>query len=302
LKLYLGTFGQGSDLALMIQGDHGMKFGLWHRDIQADQELKLPVMYLLTQTSLLQRIPGSFDSLWHNSFRLVSKRDFRATILDLFTIPYNTTFPVHAEAYLSKAYIMHKEKIPDWRKCEDASIDPWYCSCLAVTEEVPPLLLHTYGQGELGPLLEEIAEETVRLINEKVYMPAHLPGGLLCRKVTFDYIRKAYGYSINNKIEQIKLEFTIKELATARIETTAIVGTDDKNVLFDRSVDWYPIDPCNYQGYPAEIRVISFSRKDKYAGPCEAVSAGVGLDAEFCLCSDLNEVEKKHPGLINSDN
>ena len=299
LQRYLGAFGPGSDLAIMIQGDHGMKFGLWHRDLQADQELKLPVMYFLTQTSLLSRIPGSFDSLWHNSYRLVSKRDFRASILDLFTQPYNTLFPVHEEAYLSKAYILHREKIPDWRRCEDASIDPWYCSCLEVTEEVPSLLLHSNGEGDLHQLLLEIAEETVRLINERVYMPAKLPGGLLCRKLTFDYVRKAYGYSINNKLEQIKMEFTIKELSTARIETTAIVGTDDKNVLFDRSVDWYPIDPYRYQGYPGEVRVISFSRKDKYAGPCEPVSVGAGLDAEFCLCQDLDKVEEQRPGLYH---
>ena len=298
LSLYLSTLGDSSDISIYIQGDHGMKFGLWHRDIQADQELKLPVFSMLTQSEVLGRIPGSLDTLWHNTYRLVSKRDFRASILDLFTQPYNTTYPVHAEKYLSKSYILHKEKIPDWRKCEDANIDPWYCSCLQMTAEVPNLLLHTYGAGDLDQLMVEIAQETVRLINERVYMPSKLPGGLLCRQLTFDYVKKAYGYSINSKLEQIKLEFSIKESPSVRIETTAIVGSDDSNVLFDRSMDWYPIDPYTYLGYPAEVRVISFSRKDKYAGPCEPVSMGLGLDAEFCLCGDLEEVREKRPGLL----
>ena len=124
---------------------------------------------------MLERIPGSFDSLWHNTFRLVSKRDFRATLLGLFTLPYKTVYPVHEEAYLSSVYIMHREKIPDWRICGDAFIEPWYCSCLASAEDIPALLLHANGAGALDQLMTAIAEETVLLLNEQVTTPPHTP-------------------------------------------------------------------------------------------------------------------------------
>lgn len=297
LARYIGDFGDNNDLAVILQGDHGMRYGNWHKDREAEQELKLPVMIMIAQTDVLQRIPGSFDSLWHNTFRLVSKRDFRATLLDLFAIPYNNPYPVHAEAYLNNAYILHKEKIPDWRTCQNAIIDPWYCSCLAVAEEIPPLTLHTNGQGFLDQLLVEIAEETVNLINQLIYTSVQLSQGLICQKLHFHYIRKAYGYRINSKTEQFQVEFAVKELDSARIDTIAMVTSDHKHGIYDSSSVHFLIKPYIYEGFPVDIQVITFSRKDAYAGPCETVSASSGLNAEFCICHDLAEINATYPKL-----
>ena len=292
LERFIGNLGGKSDLVVIVQGDHGMRYGNWKQDIEADQELKLPVLFLAAHTEMLLRIPGSFDSLWHNTLRLVSKRDFRATLLDLFSFPYKTAYPVHEETYLSNAYILHREKIPDWRTCENASIDPWYCSCLAPPEEIPPFLLHSNGAGDLERLVTEIAEETVLLLNEQVTTSATLPPGLLCHTLHFHYVQKAYGYSLSRQLEQIKVQFAIQELTSALIEVTAMVSSPSTH-------SQYSSLPYTYQGYPVLIRIITFARKDAYAGHCEDVSRAIGFNAEFCICRDLEEFQTNWPGLYS---
>ena len=37
------------------------------------------------------------------------------------------------------------------------------------------------------------------------------------------------------------------------------------------------------------------TRKDKYASPCEAVSRANGLNGEFCVCNDLEEMKDRFP-------
>ena len=304
IQQYTADYGKDSDLAIMIQGDHGMSYGNWLRDIEADQEFKLPAMFLIAQTEFLDRIPNSFDALWHNTHRLVSKRDFRATVLSLFGEPYGGVYPVHEEKYLEDAYILTREKVKDSRVCNETHIDPWLCSCLEPTEEIPPAIIHSFGLSPVEKLLNRIVAEAVRIINEKVFTSYTFFPDFICQKVTIDEITRAYGYKINNKIEQIKVEFTINELSTARIETIALVGSDDEHTLFRRDFEWYPLDPYTYLGFPANIRVllsqvIDITRKDKYAGPCEKLSRENGVDGEFCVCKDLAGLASDYPSLFD---
>ena len=298
-------YGESRDLAIFIQGDHGMAYGDWHHDVDADQEYRLPALFFLTQTSFLESIPNSLDTLWHNTYHLVTKADLRATILSLYGEAYAQEYPVHQEKYLEEHYVLTKEKIPDSRVCENSGIEPWLCACLKPTEEIQPEIIHSFGQSALENLLLRVVDEALRLINSQTFTEKTHISSLLCQKLTFESITRAYGYRLNNKMEQVKIEFTINELPSARIETYALIGSDRDYKLFTRSFDWTPLDPCEYLGYQANIRVgtrqvIDVSRKDKYAGPCETVSRANDIEAEFCVCHDLDRLKEERPALFPS--
>lgn len=298
-------YGHDRDLAIFLQGDHGMAYGDWHKDVDADQEYRLPALFFLSQTDFLKRINNSFDAMWHNSYRLVTKHDLRASVLALFGAAYGQEYPVHAETYLKNDYVLMKEKIPDWRVCNSSGIDPWMCSCLEPTEEIQSEIIHSFGQSDLEHLLIRIVQEALRLINSQIFTTNSHIAGLICQKLTFEGITRAYGYKLNSKMEQIKLEFSVNELSSARIETIALVGSDLSHKLFEASADWYPLEPYTYLSFNTHIRVsatqiVDLTRKDKYAGQCETISRANGIEAEFCVCHDLDRLERERPGLFAS--
>ena len=297
---YLESFKADNDILVFLQADHGMRYGSWYKDIEAHQESKLPALFFFTQSKVLDRFPGAYDTLWHNSFRLVSQRDLRATILAFAWQPYKQQYPVHQyEPYLDKDYILFQEKIKDSRTCEDAGIPPWCCACLPTTR-ISGELIHTWGRGEMERVLLLVVNEAIRLMNEQVATPKIMPG-VICQKLNFDYIVKAYGSIVGRKTEEIQVEFRVKESLSARFEAFAIIGSDDDHQLMDQSRERNNFVPNVYQDVKVRVRLIDIIRKDKYKGPCEVVSRRQGLKAEYCLCSDLKEMERKYPGLFGEE-
>jgi len=301
LRQFLNGFGVANDVVLFVQGDHGMRYGDWERDLEAEQEHKLPVLFLSAPTRLLDILPYSYDCLWHNTFRLVSKLDLRATILGFSLLPYHQHYPVHQEAYLHHAKVLFSEKIEDSRVCEDVGITPWTCSCLPSVEEIPSDIIHSWGLGDIERLLNVIVEETVYLINQQQYTPRSLPGGLLCRRLSVGSIVQAYGAAVDKKSEQLTVTFTVREQVGVRIETIALVSSNSSSVYF-RS-QWKPLRAFQHLGYPVDIQVgpmqiIEVARRDAYKSLCEQVSRANGVEAEFCLCNDLTALLNTFPKLV----
>ena len=304
LSTYLPQMQSTHDLVLFLQGDHGMRYGNWYKDIEAYQENKLPALFVVASDRLLERLPASYDVLWHNSERLVSKRDLRATLLGLARAAYGQEYPVHEEAYLSRDYNLFSEKIPDYRTCRKLQIPPWYCSCLDL-KEIEPDVFVSNSDPSLNSLLTLISTEAVHLINSEVYSPLSIPTGL-CRKLTFRSVLKAYGLNLGPKMEQIQLEFGVEEHESARFEVYAIVGTENGSHFMRIEKERMPVTPFTYRGYQTKLRVnyrqiIGVQRKDKYKGPCEVVSRENGLRGELCVCADLNATKEQSPGLFGED-
>jgi hypothetical protein len=130
LKTYLEEFGEGSDIAIFLQADHGMRYGNWFKDLAAYQENKLPSFFFLGSRSLLDSREYSYDTILHNTQRITSKLDIRKTILGL--VGLNETFAYSALDLLS-------EKAKNSRTCDVMGINPWDCSCL-VFEEIDPVI------------------------------------------------------------------------------------------------------------------------------------------------------------------
>jgi hypothetical protein len=253
VKEYLAKMKESHDVVLFLHGDHGMRYGNWYKDIEAYQENKLPALFMVTSEELLDRLPSSYDALWHNTKRLVSKRDLRATLLSLTQLPYGSLYPVHSDPYLSRDYNLLSEKVSDLRTCDMVEIPPWYCSCLDL-KEVDSDVLSVQSDAQLYELLITVAVETIALVNKEVFASTKLTQGL-CQKISFRAVLKAYGLKLGPKMEQIQLEFGINEHPEARFEVYAILGTELGSHFMRLEREREPLIPLVYRGHQARLRV-----------------------------------------------
>jgi hypothetical protein len=274
------------DIVVFFQGDHGMRYGNWFKDIEAYQENKLPALFLIAPKAVLDKLPYSYDALWHNTRRLVSKRDIRASVLSFLEWPYGGEYDVHSEPYLDSYYNLLAEKVPANRTCDDILVYPWYCSCLVMQLVDPPL----YEQGgRLHDIVQTVLQEAIENINSRVYATPLLPLGHVCRKLSANAVLEVYGLKINNVLEQLQIQFSVNEHSSAIFEVYSVLGTQEQGHIMRTDSERGALGVTTYRGYKTRIRVrttqiIGISRKDSYAGPCEATSRSFGLKAEFCVC------------------
>lgn len=283
------------DYVVVLQADHGMRYGNWYKDIEAYQENKLPALYLIASNNLLNRIPGSYDTLWHNSQRLTTKPDLRATVLQLMMQPYGQSYPFHSDPYLDPYYDLFTEKIPNNRTCNDAAIQPWYCSCLVLTEVDDKVLKKDH---ELKALVSAIVDAALASINSDIYSPSFMSYATICKKLTFRSIEKIYAVRYSNVLEQLQVQFRVSESDTAVFEAFTVVGTDLYNYMMRPSKNKVPSTSYVYRGYKTKILIIGIQRKDAYAGPCETLSASYNLRADLCVCQDEEYLKRNIPSAL----
>ena len=296
LRAYL-TWGEerGQNVVIFLQGDHGMRYGRWFRDFEASQEQKLPAFFLLAPKALLQQIPGAEEHLWTNTFRLTSKIDLRAALLSLSQLPYGVNYPVHEDVYLNNAIDLFREDSPANRTCEDASIPPWYCSCMLF--EPIDMSAVTPASDNLNSLVYEVTNQALRIINRGTRTSPSLPDGLLCEKLELDTIGKANGLNLGPSLELLKVEFYVKQHKSVKFEILAVVGAELFADLLQLDRDRYELTPAIYNGYQVKLRILGVERKDSYAGECEMVARTNNVRAEFCVCRDLQALKTEAPGL-----
>jgi hypothetical protein len=292
LSLYLPQMSANHDLVVFLQGDHGMRYGNWHVDLEAEQEMKLPALFVAANRGLLDRLPGAYDALWHNTRRLVSKRDLRATILGLARVPFGEKYSVEDEEYLQDAVILYENKAKDSRTCASLHIPPWNCGCM----NSPSLIPLNKTQGPVQRLARRVAEASITQINSIINTPKHVAAGYICKKLTFKRVSRAYGFRLDNVTEQMIVEYTVKEANYARFEALAIIGSDG-NKTITYSLPEIEEEQAEYMGFEVVIKVQFTARKDKYAGNCEKLSKSLSLKAEFCICEDLERLKRDFPVL-----
>jgi hypothetical protein len=250
LKPYLANTDR--DIVVILQGDHGMRYGNWFKDIEAYQENKLPALFFIAPKSVLDKVPYSYDTLWYNTHHLVAKRDLRALTLAFLEWPYGALHDVHSEAYLDAYYNLLTERIPDTRTCESIQVLPWQCSCL-VMQTVDPEL---YGQGgALHDIVSTIVREAVENINQRVYGSPLVPKGLVCMKLSANAVLKVYGLKINNVMEQFQVQFSVNESPTAIFEVYSVFGTQERGHIMRPDNERGSIGMTAYRGFKTRLKV-----------------------------------------------
>lgn len=272
LRTYLEDFGSTHEVLILLEADHGMRYGDWYRHLEAFQENRLPVLFLIGSQSLLEAIPGSFDTLKHNTYRLNSKLDMRKMMIYMANWPYKQPFQ---SDYLEGVNLI-TEKIRDNRTCEEAKIPPWHCSCLELKE----INLAEIEHSELKIALNLLALHAISLFNEEVYSVKSSFKGNLCVKLHLNRIEAAYGVRLTAMSEELKLELSVSESSSFRIEVTFLLTSNHKQGKDANQ----PFLPLLYNGYRKAARLLTSMRLDRYVGPCEAAARARDLNPEYCVC------------------
>ena len=284
LSKYMNDLGKDHDIAIFLHADHGMRYGNWYQDIEAYQENKLPVFFLIASKNLLNRIPGSYDNLIANTERLTIKKDLRPTINYLADLPYGTQKPGNK----GNSVNLFLEKSPLNRTCDSVSISPFDCSCLVVQE-----IKDYRDDPDFFNLIMKLIDEAIFKINSYTYTPVTGPIRL-CSRLTFRTILNVYGLSLNNKVEEVQIKFGVNENLNAVFEVFAFVGTHLRSNVLISSSYRNSIASFVYRGYRSRIKVFGIKRKDKYGGKCEFLSRSLRLRAEFCVCEVRAMEELQH--------
>jgi hypothetical protein len=265
---------------IFLEGDHGMRYGNWRRSEEAFYEWKLPAFFPILPHEYLSKMPESYNLLLKNSYRLTSKYDTRATILDIADAIKRKTSNVN-----EVGVVLYKDLIPSKRSCRNVRIPMWHCSCVNF-ETIDPVVYSSQVQRVedenfrmLRELLQRMAFDSVEIANNELFSKIGLK--TLCYPLSLREITQALGYSFG-KYELIKIEFSVNESAIAKFEASMLIGEPKSNSRTDQ----IPVHTLHYRGAKKSLRFLYVNRVDPYAGQCEKLSIYYGAPARYCICRD----------------
>jgi hypothetical protein len=307
LKDYLAlAASQNSEVAIFIQGDHGMRYGEWYKSNDAFQEHRLPAFFFLLSDSLLKRVEHSYDVLDYNTRRMVSKLDLHLTLKHLAAMPYyydiDRTGTDYAWwklfPYQESAVSLLIEKVPNTRTCEDVFIPSFWCSCMTMHNVVKDDLLKTRS---LRLLVDKLIGYVFEILNGEVHTSFNEHKDLICQKATLKELVSVHVQKITSRDEAFKFEFTVAEHHSARFEAYIVLGVTKTYVgTKEDTADSFPTIPLYYLGRKARARVLFLKRMDKYAGLCEEIATVRLLNPALCICHPLSHISKIMPALVAS--
>lgn len=287
---------ENRDMIIYILGDHGMRYGNFISNTEAIQEMRLPVFFLLAKREHLDRIEYSYDTLTHNTLRLTSKPDLRRSLLYLADLQYDMTRPNDS---VHPAINLFTEKASNSRTCEEIDIPSWYCSTYALK----PINSKVYDgstdlEGEdfaMSELVKSITNEIVNVINSFSYgAPGHIQGQY-CRKLTLKNVSLVIGENIPNTGLIMKLSIKINENEAAIFDSIVLVKRECELGTPPMELENYWPFPIYYRGEKLCAKLINVVRTDVYTGKCEGFLRELGINPEFCICtqSDSSDDEQE---------
>jgi hypothetical protein len=278
------------NVALIINADHGMRFGEWQKDSAAFQEHKLPPLFTVTSKELLDMIPNSRNTLLTNSWRLSSKKDIRRTMQYLSNYPNFTQFPQEDPVH---NYNLYTEEIDINRTCKDARIPIWHCSCINF-QDIDLSYAHSSNK-ELYYLLSYITDYAIYIINKEAYSTYSLYPGSACQKVELLHIDRAFGFSYDNMSELIKIQFSVRNQKNASFTALFLISPRPYDSLDKTQNDYYygRLESYLYRGYLSYFKMINLSRMDPFEGTCAEFARRMEVKPDFCFCKEGFEGEMK---------
>lgn len=271
------------DTVIFLMGDHGMRYGEWFTQLDGSHEHRLPLLYIISPAAILSQIPNSEKIAFHNSNRLVSKLDLYATILHLANLPLN------AEKYIeilcnssstSRSVSLLYELVPNTRTCDDLQIPPFWCSCLAFTDQTDAL-------QSTFPMISLINEVIWQINNEVANQKD------ICRTVTLKTIKGIL--SLENDPEfYYKIQFSVQQSETALFEVLILLS---KRHLKKRLRDGFGSRPFYFNGKKT-LKIMYIKRLDAYAGVCKEIANSLQINPILCICHEILDLAFRYPSLI----
>lgn len=286
LKEYLTKFKDSHEIVFFIMADHGMRYGDFESDTYAIQEHRLPAFFLLTKRDFLNNIPGSYETLKHNTERLTTKPDIRKTLLYLMNYQYNINYKDS-----SNFVNLFTEKVKDTRTCDDVEIPAWLCS-QNVLNVIPRHYydsnydehsLLTYSEHELGHIVVYIASEVIIALNTKVHTPTELIAVALCKKLNLSDIEMVIWDRMDDGI-LMKLILRVQESETAKFDSWVIISEKHEIQKFGNDLEQFEPFLIKFEQKKMYGHLVMVNRLDPYAGPCEEIMRETQINPEYCIC------------------
>lgn len=213
LENFLKKYNDTYDIIIFLNADHGMRYGHSLRDIAAYQERKLPAFFLIASNSLLSQYPYSYWALSTNTQRLVTKIDYRETILHFEGIEESNPYSINLFTEIS----------PKSRTCPKAGINPWECSCYKMIEI-------TKFSPKMSELIESLKDYSENLINSLAYSSPLHAQGKICKKIHISSVSKVFQTGLNNVEEIIKFELESDTHKGMKFSVTMVLASDEQEM------------------------------------------------------------------------
>mmetsp|Transcript_20175 Transcript_20175/g.37607 ORF Transcript_20175/g.37607 Transcript_20175/m.37607 type:complete len:828 (-) Transcript_20175:1181-3664(-) len=274
------------EVAILLQGDHGMRYGAWYTEAAAFQEHRLPAFFMIMTQSLVNRLPNAHDVLMHNSERLVSKLDMHLTVKTLAYAAYTTKLSRHSQSYrwkyndkkVSSSVSLFTEKIPNTRTCSSIHVPAYWCSCHKMTEVKP-------DKPYIVRVVNRLLDYALATMNSRTLTPEWTYGYSICQKLTLKEIKAVEVSSLTRQDEAFQIEFSVNE-ENAMFQVYLVLGK--RQVYFRRKKDTqdaYEPAPFHYFGAKLQVRLMFVKRLDSYSGICELLAREVSIDPSLCVCN-----------------
>lgn len=128
---------------VVFLSDHGIRWGDIRETYQGRLEERLPFLMISLPRWLRERYPSAVANLRRNSRRLVTPYDLHATLEDLMDLSRLEQRAVKERAEMLSRLDRDKKSLPravsmflvapETRTCEDAGIEPHWCTCYSST-------------------------------------------------------------------------------------------------------------------------------------------------------------------------
>ena len=307
LERYIAfTSEAGYELSILMQGDHGMRYGEWYKNIAAFQEHRLPALFTITSKSMLDRIRYSYNVIEHNRKRLVGKLDLYLTVKSMILVTFipmlgynNTIYGSWRTGSLQHSVSLFVHKIPNIRSCLDIHIPSFYCACMRM-EPINPQNLTDSRLVSLNKILESVVSYALEELNTLTQTSKTAPLAHICQPLSIRKINSIYAQRVTIRDEAFKVEFEVNEHPTARFETYAILGTSQKHVGVKENQEGFLPVSGFFRGRKKKLRLIFLKRLDSYSGFCEEVAFAKGISAALCICQPASTLEYHESALVSS--
>jgi hypothetical protein len=269
LAKYIEKYNSTHEIVVLINGDHGMRYGGFMTETESNQEFKLPACFIIASKTFLKKI-NARENLLHNSFRLSTKTDLRQSMIFLADYQDGRSFQKEDKRTVN----LFGEKVMDNRTCEEAGIVPWLCAG------------HVMKQfGELGindenwKLVREIQEAAVLFLNSEIYAK----NAQSCRTVLSGQIKNVFYKDIqSNKL--IRFTFYADNALEAQIIVWAYLSK--QRIAFEKKIKdlQLPSFPILYLSSKYFCKITYLSTLDPYPQLCDSRALKFSLPSGFCLC------------------
>ncbi|TMS37546.1 hypothetical protein L596_004455 [Steinernema carpocapsae] len=260
---------------VILMADHGHRFAKLRETQQGQLEERLPFFGIFMPEKFRESDKGkkAFENLKANADRLSSPFDIHATLMDVLHWP--TEEQLSAPQNTSDRSLSLFRPIPESRSCDQAGIEPHWCTCLNWQD--------AFKDKEQQEISQKLARTVVQVINSKTE-----PERSLCSPIHFSSLEDAKRLVPHENLLKYKnvkdADGFVPELSGNTKATNALyqlkIRTDPGNALYEVTVHYDMV------ANSVEVDMTAISHVNKYGDNPHCIIDKNYFLAAYCVCYD----------------